>query len=126
MFIDVSQAPYVYLREEVESSVSIEEQFQQLLNRDQPFVLITNHKDHDHSNDTSEERKEKALFFKRIKERMGKLCRGMIIMEGDTPSPAPMRLVATTASKALGFSVLFVSSDDEAIEKGRELLGAPK
>lgn len=126
MLIDASQAPYVYLREEVESSISIEEQFEQLLSRGQPFVLITNHKDHDHSNDTSEERKEKALFFKRIKERMGKLCRGMIIMEGDTPSPAPMRLVATTASKAFGFSVLFVSSDDEAIEKGKELLDASR
>lgn len=126
MFIDASQSPYVYLREEVESNTPIEEQFQKLLSKDQPFVLITNHKDHDHSHDTPEERREKALFFKRIKDRMGRLCRGMIIMEGDTPTSAPMRVLATTASKAFGFSVLFVSSDDEAIEKGKELLETPE
>jgi hypothetical protein len=111
MVIDMSQTPYVYLREEVESDVSIEDQFRQLLDRNQPFILITNHKDYDHSEDTQEERKEKALLFKRIKERMGKLCRGMIIMEGNTPTSAPMRLVATTASKAFGFAVVFVSSE---------------
>lgn len=124
MFIDISQAPFVYIRAEVESSVPIAEQFQQLLAQEQPFVLITNHRQDDHPDETPEERKEKALFFKKVKERMRQLCRGMIVLEGDKPTPAAMRLMAATASKAFGFAVKFAASEEQAIEQGRELLAA--
>lgn len=126
MLIDVSHAPFVYIRAEVESNVSLEEQFQQLLDKGQPFVLITNHGQDDHPDETAEERREKAFFFKKIKERMGRLCRGMIVLEGDKPTPAPMRLIATTASKAFGFAVVFVPSEDDAIQQGKELLAEDK
>ncbi|WP_256078802.1 hypothetical protein [Massilia sp. YIM B04103] len=122
MFIDISQAPFVYIREEVESSIPVTEQIQQLLAQDQPFVLITNHRHDDHQDETAEERKEKALFFKKVKERMRQLCRGMIVVEGEKPIPAAMRLVAATASKAFGFAVKFAASEEQAIQQGRELL----
>lgn len=122
MLIDVSHAPYVFIKAEVESNVPVEEQFQKLLDNGQPFVLITNHGQDDHEDETVEERREKALFFKRIKDRLSKLCRGMIILAGDRAPPAPARLLATTAGKAFGFTVAFASSKDDAIRQGKVLL----
>lgn len=126
MLIDVSRAPFVFIRAEVESHASIEEQFQQLLDKEQRFVLITNHGEDDHHDETAEERRQKALLFKKIKARLTQLCRGMIVLEGDKPTPAPARLIATTASKAFGFAVAFVSSEEDAIRQGMELLAKGK
>ncbi len=126
MFIDISQAPFVYIREEVESSVPIAEQFQALLEQDQPFVLITNHGQDDHPEETPEERKEKALFFKKVKTRMRELCRGMIVLEGEKPTPAAMRMMATAASKAFGFAVQFAASEEQALQQGRALLAGDR
>lgn len=122
MFIDVSLAPLVYIRADVESDLPMEEQFNQLLDAGAPFVLITNHSHDDHPDETVEERREKAQLFKRIKDRMARLCLGMIVLEGKNPTPAPMRAIATSASKIFGFVVLFASSEEEALRKGDELL----
>ncbi|RQO61582.1 hypothetical protein DBV14_04555 [Variovorax sp. KBW07] len=122
MLIDASRSPLVFLRTQGQSNISVEEQLQQLLDKGQRFVLITDHSQDDHHDETPGERKQKALFFKRVKDQMRVLCRGMIVLEGDKSTPAPMRLAAATASKAFGFTVAFVSSEDEAIRKGESLL----
>jgi hypothetical protein len=122
MLIDNSLSPIVFLRTHAESSIPIEEQLQQLLNKGQRFVLVTDHSQDDHHDETPEERKQRALFFKKIKDRMRVLCGGMIVLEGDKPTPAPVRLVATTASKAFGFTVAFATDEEDAIEKGKSLL----
>lgn len=105
MLIDDLRSPLVFLRSHGESPLSVEEQFQQLLGKGQQFVLVADHAQNDHPGETQEERKEKALFFKRIKDRMRVLCRGMIVIEGDKPTAAPLRMAASATSKAFGFTV---------------------
>ncbi|WP_375786966.1 hypothetical protein ACE10Z_05150 [Bradyrhizobium sp. Pha-3] len=122
MLVDDSRFPLVFLRSHAESSATINQQFEDLLEKRQLFVLITDHADDDHEDETKEERKEKALFFKQIKDRMRSFCRGMIVIEGRMPLNAAMRVTAAAASKALGFSVLFALDEDEAAAKGMLLL----
>lgn len=122
MLIDDSRAPFVFLRAELESKVSIEEQFERLFGKGEPFVLVHNHSADEHHEETSEEKKEKALFFKRIKSRLRGLCRGMIVVETGGSTRSPARLAASAASKALGFAVAFASDEEDAINQGKALL----
>lgn len=123
MLIDQSRDPIIFLRTSAAANDSIETQFEQLLQRPTPFVLITDHHEHDHNHqDTPEERKQKALFFKRVRGRLRSLCLGMIVIDGDKPSPIAARLAARAISKALGFSVLFAASEDQAVHEATRLL----
>lgn len=122
MKVDDSHFPLVFLRSHLLSSASIAEQFEVLFERNKPFVLITDHAHDDHEEETSEERKEKALFFKQIKERMRRFCRGMIVVEGDAKINAAMRVTASAAGKAFGFSILFASDEEDAASKATLLL----
>ncbi len=128
MRMDDSRFPLVLLRahedEEISSVDEVLErnrQFEALLDRRAPFVLIADHAEHDHDGETAVERKEKALFFKRIKDRMRAYCIGLIVIEGHAPSTAA-RIAATAASKALGFAVQFASDETSATEKAVALL----
>ena len=122
MLVDDSRFPLVFLRSHAESSASINQQFEDLLEKQQPFVLITDHADDDHENESKEERKEKALFFKQIKDRMRSFCRGMIVIEGEMRINAAMRVTAAAAGKAFGFAILFALDEGEAAAKGMLLL----
>ncbi|WP_117190102.1 hypothetical protein [Rhizobium terrae] len=128
MLLDDSRFPLVFLRGHEEPDSSIDEQLERntqlesLLDRQMPFVLIADHSAHDHDDETPEERKAKALFFKRIKDRMRKYCLGLIVIEGRSPVNAAARIAAAGASKALGFSVQFVADEESAAAKGAVLL----
>lgn len=122
MLVDDSRAPFVFLRPEVETGLSIEEQFQRLLDKGQPFVLMTDHSPDAHHDESVEERREKALFFKKVKDRLRSQCRGMIVIERGKPTSGPARLMAATASKVFGFAVAFASDENEAIRQGEALL----
>jgi hypothetical protein len=127
MILDDVRFPLVFLRAHADGIHSDEqagrdELFEGLLKRASPFVLIVEHIAHDHDDETSEERKAKALFFKRIKQRMASYCLGLIVIEGDSPLNAAARIAATGASKALGFPVQFVKDEGAAVAKGRSLL----
>lgn len=128
MLLDDSRFPLVFLRAHEEESSSVDEvlernsQLEALLDKQKPFVLIADHSAHDHDDETPEERKEKALFFKRIKNRMREYCLGLIVIEGHSPITTAARIAATAASKALGFSVQFAADDEQATSKGLLLL----
>jgi len=122
MLLDDSRFPLVFLRSQSESSASINQQFEDLLAKKQPFVLITDHAHDDHEEETQEERKEKALFFKQIKDRMRSFCRGMIVIEGGKLANAAVRVTAAAAGKAFGFAILFAINEEEAAAKGMLLL----
>jgi hypothetical protein len=122
MLIDDSKFPVVIFRSDVEASEGLDTQFDRLLDRGERFVLITHHSPEEHENETVEERRQKALFFKQIKDRLKKLCVGMIGVEGDHPLSAAARLTATTASKAFGFGIYFANTEEQAIEKAQSLL----
>lgn len=128
MLLDDSRFPLVFLRQHEEDGSSIDEvldrnnQLGSLLDKQTPFVLIADRSTHDHDDDTPEERKAKALFFKRIKDRMRKYCLGLIVIEGHTPMNAAARVAASAVSKALGFSVQFAANEGQAAAKGLLLL----
>lgn len=122
MLVDVTRFPVVFIRSESTSEEPVPSQIGRLLDRDEPFVLMTDHAPGDHDDESPEERKEKALFFKRIKARFLKLCKGMIVIEGDKPSSAFVRAGAATAAKAFGFSVFFVADEEQAASKARSIL----
>lgn len=124
MLLDDSRFPLVFLHAHEEESSSVDEvlernsQLEALLDKQKLFVLIADHSAHDHDDETPEERKEKALFFKRIKNRMREYCLGLIVIEGHSPVNAAARIAATAASKALGFSVQFAADEEQATYKG--------
>lgn len=128
MLLDETRFPLVFLREHEDESSSIEEvfdrnnQLESLLDRQTPFVLIADHSSHAHDDETPEERKAKALFFKRIKDRMRKYCLGLVVIEGHSPMNTAARVAASAASKALGFSVQFAADEEQAAAKGLLLL----
>lgn len=128
MLLDDSRFPLVFLRTHDDETSSVDEvlernrQLEGLLDKQRPFVLIADHSEHDHDNETPEQRKEKALFFKRIKGRMREYCLGLIVIEGHSPVNAAARIAATAASKALGFSVQFAADEGSAAAKGEALL----
>lgn len=128
MLLDETRFPLVFLREHDEETSSLDEvmdrnrQLESLLDREQSFVLIADHSEHDHDDEGPEERKAKALFFKRIKGRMRKYCLGLIVIEGHAPVTTAARIAAAAASKALGFSVQFAADEDQAAAKGTLLL----
>jgi hypothetical protein len=128
MLLDDSRFPLVFLRAHEEESSSVDEvidrngQLESLLDKQTRFVLIADHSTHDHDDESPEERKAKALFFKRIKDRMKKYCLGLVVIEGHSPINAAARVAATAASKALGFSIQFAADEEEAAAKGMLLL----
>ncbi|MFS3136161.1 hypothetical protein ACLRDC_12375 [Gluconacetobacter sacchari] len=122
MLIDESRAPFIFARREATSDIPLDEQFRRLLEKGASFVLLTHHASDDHRDETHEQRKQRALFFKAIKGRMRALCRGMIVIDGADPVPAPMRLSMAIAGKAFGFPIAFVPDEATAIERGEKLL----
>jgi len=128
MLLDDSRFPLVFLRAHEEEETSVDEvlernrQLENLLDRKKPFVLIADHSQHDHDDETPEERKEKALFFKRIKDQMRQYCLGLIVIEGNAPMNAAARVAAAAASKAFGFAIQFVTDEETGAAKGLLLL----
>lgn len=127
MLLDDSRFPLVFLRDHEDETSSIDEvndrnnQLESLLDRQAPFVLIADHT-HDHDDETPEERKAKALFFKRIKDRMKKYCLGLVVIEGQSPMTGAARAAAAAVSKAIGFTVQFAPDEEQATAKGLRLL----
>ncbi|WP_407865095.1 hypothetical protein [Phyllobacterium phragmitis] len=122
MLLDNSRFPLVFAREQGDPGASILDQLEALLDRQAPFVLITDHSPEDHGDETPEERREKALFFKKVRDRFRKYCRAMIVIENGKPTNAAVRVAAATAAKAFGFSVLFEADEEQAVAKGMSLL----
>ncbi|WP_428147689.1 hypothetical protein [Delftia acidovorans] len=86
-------------------------------------MLLTDHLPGDHPEESHEERKQRALFFKRNRERMRQLCRGMVVITGERAVPMALRLAVQGMGKALGMRVAFVQGEDEAQACSWELLG---
>lgn len=122
MLIDQARFPLIFMRDDVHSDIPATTQLVTLLDRDERFVLISDHSPGDEDDATPGERKERALFFKRNKDRLRKLCAGSIVIEGDKPTPMPIRIAAQTFGKAFGIGFYFVRDEEEAIEKAKCLL----
>ena len=118
----MSRFPLVFAPSGDHSLSVITRQLEEILERQTPFVLITDHHPDDHEDETKEERREKAFLFKKVKSGFMKYCRGMIVIEGDRRITPAMRLAASGVSKALGLAVRFVPDEASAITSGEEIL----
>lgn len=122
MYLDQSRFPLVFLRADRPSDIPPELQFEGMLDRGEPFVLIGDHLPDRGHDEPPEERKKHALFFKKNKDRLRALCRGIVFVEGDKSVPPPLRLVAQTVGKAFGARVSFARDEAHAIAAGTALL----
>lgn len=130
MLIDTSRFPLVYLREpptqpahaDTANDASPEGQIESLLDRGLPFVLLTDHLPGSHPEESHAERRQRALFFKRNRERMRQLCRGMVVITGKRAVPAALRLAVQGMGRALGMRMAFVQEEDAAQALSREML----
>ena len=82
MQVDDTQFPLVFLREHEQEHTSqqTQDQLEALLNRGQRFVLLTERLGGEDRNqeESHEDRKQRALFFKHNKQRLKDLCAGMV------------------------------------------------
>lgn len=125
MLLDQTRFPLVFIRVEAPSDLSEEDQMQALLARAAPFVLIAPAQaKHDHGDETPEERKQRALQFKAWRDRLRRLCRGVIVVLDGQPLAAPFRLAAEGFGKAVGVTVRFVDDEAGAVAAGKALLDA--
>lgn len=126
MQLDATRFPLVFLREHDQdhSHQAAEAEFAALLDRGERFVLLTDHlPGDDHGHDEShEDRKQRALFFKRNKQRLKDLCAGLVIITGDRSIPAAAKLAVQTLGKVLGFASAFVRDEREAQEQAHKFL----
>lgn len=128
MQLDTTRFPLVYLRghdaqeARAGTEASAEGQLESLLDQGRPFVLLTDQLPGDHPEESHEERKQRALFFKRNRERMRQLCRGMVVITGDRVVPAALRLAMQGMGKALGMRIAFVQEDGDARQRSMEWL----
>lgn len=124
MLLDRSRLPVVFIRTDADEETSINDQIEALLEERRPFVLVTDHAPDDHGDETQEERKERALFFKKIRDRMRAYCRGMIVIDGGRPMSPAIKIAAVAVGKAFGFAIVFAADEEEAERKGRSLIGS--
>lgn len=122
MLIDASRFPLVFMRTNVSSTTSAVEQLEALLDRGERFALLTDHSPAEEHRETAEERRERALFFKRNKLRLRKYCVAAIVIEGGKATPPPLRLAAQAFGKSFGFGFHFVPTDTEAAGLALQLL----
>lgn len=122
MIVDTAHFPIVFLRSVEGNDAPPEAALNAVLDRETPFVLITDHSPDDHGEDTPDERRERALFFKTIKARMKRYCLGMIVIDSGKAANGAIRLAAATASKAFGFEVGFETAEASAVARAQGLL----
>lgn len=121
---DTRAFPLVFLREADAGPAGgpPEQVLELLLERGEAFVLLTDHLPGAHAEESHEERRHKALFFKRNKARMRALCRGLVLITGGRVLAAPLRLAAAGAGKALGLPIAFVAGEEDGIVQARAWL----
>jgi hypothetical protein len=123
MQIDKSLYPLVFLRETASPQTERPEtELEAILADGLPFVLISDHPSHDEANEPPEEKKTRALFFKRNKALFCRNCAGAIVIEGAKVTPTRLRMAAQAFGKAFGVPFHFVPDEDAAMELGNRLL----
>jgi hypothetical protein len=94
-------------------------EMEQFLAREETFVLITNGV----QEEAHEDRKQRTLWFKQNKGRLGRSCKGMILVRESPSLREKLMVRAAKASKAFPFPVEIVANEDAAVALARRLLG---
>jgi hypothetical protein len=92
-----------------------------LLDRQEPFVLVVNGVQEEES---QEERKQRAIWFKRNRERLGRYCKGNIfLIEADSlRQQLQLRATKMSNSETFPFRVAIVATEAKALAQAQQLL----
>ncbi len=123
--LDLRDFPVVRVLENNTTAVAPEQQIELLLDRDEPFVILMHRTAEQHPDDTPENRKSRAKFFKSNKARLRRLCMAVILIEGGKPVPGPFKLMASGLGKAFGVPFLFVPDESAASEVAARFVSVP-
>ncbi|ARP80542.1 hypothetical protein CAL12_06635 [Bordetella genomosp. 8] len=97
-------------------------EFEAILQRGEPFVLLTDTApaaDHEHS---PEEKKRTALWMKKHKVELRRLVLAMILVEPNSAKRLGLKAFAAVFAKFWGYPLLLAPSREQAIEMARGLL----
>lgn len=131
---DISRFPFVRAtHREKQAGVALQWQreMEALIGRAQPFVIIfppghhagLEQLDGDAMRQAQEERKQRALWFKRNREQLAVSCKGMITIELEATRRFAERAKASLLEKAFGVPLRVADSGDMADELADALLG---
>lgn len=123
MRLDLEHFPLVLVDYDAPDNTAPEEQVRQLLSRGEHFVMISGRPPVGHQDDTPENRKSRAAFFKSHKAQLKALCAGAVMIEGDKPVARPFKIMASTLGRVFGVRFAFVRDRDAAMEVARAMLG---
>lgn len=97
--------------------------FEGLLDREQPFVLISRQNDeHDHEHEDPAGRKRVTLWMKAHRARLHRLVRGMVFIEPAAAKRLALKASSVMFSKFWGYPMLVVASEPEALATASKLL----
>lgn len=119
MMLDLRQFPLVRVLPINTTELEPERQIELLLDREESFVLMMHRPEEGHADDSPENRKSRARFFKQNRGRLKQLCAAAILIEGDRPVSAPIKAMAWGLSKAFSVPFHFVRDEDQAISMAR-------
>jgi len=125
MSMNSSNFPFVWMNLAQEPGHDHQEEFAEfeaVLQRGTPFVLLTDTapaEDHDHS---PEEKKRTSLWMKKHKVELRKLVLAMILVESNAAKRLGFKAFAVVFAKFWGYPLLLASSREQAMEMARELL----
>lgn len=127
MMLNCDEFPLVYVEDhdhapQPPGEPSWKDELEALLGRSRPFVLIFAAPHEDDHEESQEDRRERAIWFKQNRARMMALCAGAMVIEKNGPTPMPIRLAAQGFGKALGIEFGFVGDDRAAREAAAALL----
>ncbi|CAM3814107.1 ATP--cob(I)alamin adenosyltransferase [Bordetella sputigena] len=98
------------------------DEFEALLQRGEPFVLLTDTapaEDHEHS---PEEKKRTALWMKKHKVELRRLVLATVLVEPNSAKRLSFKAFAVVFAKFWGYPLLLAQSREQAVEMARELL----
>ncbi|MEN5095469.1 hypothetical protein [Stenotrophomonas sp. TWI1409] len=126
MQLDALDFPIVWMRFKAPSNspgLSPFEEFEQLLARKQPFVLI-NDEGLDRSNheESPEERKQVSLWMKRNKAELRSYVKAAIYIEPSTAKRVATKAFAAIYEKFWGYPMMMAITMDEAVRLANDLL----
>ncbi|WP_431699759.1 hypothetical protein [Pseudomonas sp. BR20] len=125
MRIEANQFPLVWLQKTTQSYSQEDSlvQFEALLARHEPFVLLNNEGlDKEQTEHSPDEMKQMALWMKRHKSELKKYVKASIHIESSLTKRLAGKAFAVVYEKFWGYPMLMTATEDEALVLAAKLL----
>lgn len=125
MRIDATQFPFVWLQKTTlgDSQEKSLVEFEALLARNEPFVLLSNESlDQGQPEHSPDEMKQMALWMKRHKSELKRYVKASIHIESSLTKRLAGKAFAVVYEKFWGYPMLMTATEDEALALAQNLL----